>query len=61
MNRILYVEDDEGVGPLMESVLTSGGYTVEVATSVPEAWRAVDRRAQAFAGRLQLWCAGSQR
>ena len=37
MNRILYVEDDEDVGPLMEHVLTSGGYMVEIATTVSQA------------------------
>jgi DNA-binding response OmpR family regulator len=37
MNRILYVEDDADVGPVMQLVLVSGGYTVEVATSVSEA------------------------
>jgi DNA-binding response OmpR family regulator len=42
MIRILYVEDDEDVGPLMELVLTSYGYTVEVATSVSEALSLLD-------------------
>jgi DNA-binding response OmpR family regulator len=37
INRILYVEDDEDVGPLMEHVLTSRGYAVEVATTVSQA------------------------
>lgn len=37
MNRILYVEDDDDVRPVMETVLVSGGYAVEVAATVSEA------------------------
>lgn len=47
VQRILLVEDDEGVGPLLEHVLVREGYHVDLAPTLAEAWAYL--RAESYA------------